>query len=83
MTHCVIDSFENITHSLCTLEFEIRREGYYWLLEQLDLYKPLQWEYSRMNVSGSILSKRKIKTMVKRGMISGWDDPRIMTLKGL
>ena len=59
-THCIIDSLENITHSLCTLEFEIRRESYYQLLNDLDLYKPNVWEYSRLNISNTVMSKRKI-----------------------
>jgi glutaminyl-tRNA synthetase len=60
-THCIVDSLENITHSLCTLEFEIRREPYYWFLKELDLYKPFVWEYSRLNISNTVLSKRKIE----------------------
>lgn len=82
MTHCVIDSLENITHSLCTLEFEIRRESYYWLLDALELYKPIQYEYSRLNVSGTVLSKRKINALITSGRIGGWDDPRLPTLMG-
>jgi glutaminyl-tRNA synthetase len=83
MTHCVIDSMENITHSLCTLEFEVRRDSYYWLLDQLEIYKAYQWEYGRLNVSGTILSKRKIDALIQDGKCSGWDDPRLMTLMGL
>lgn len=60
-THCIVDSLEDITHSLCTLEFEIRRESYYQLLKDLDLYKPYVWEYSRLNISNTVLSKRKIE----------------------
>jgi glutaminyl-tRNA synthetase len=59
-THCIVDSLENVTHSLCTLEFEIRRESYYWLLEALDIYRPNVWEYSRLNLSNTVTSKRKI-----------------------
>lgn len=59
-THCIVDSIENITHSLCTLEFEVRRESYYQLLVDLDIYKPIVWEYSRLNLSNTIMSKRKI-----------------------
>jgi len=59
-THPICDSLEGITHSLCTLEFEIRRELYYWYLEQLDLYRPFVWEYSRLNISNNIMSKRKL-----------------------
>jgi glutaminyl-tRNA synthetase len=56
-THSLVDSLENITHSLCTLEFEIRREIYYWTPDALGIYKAFEWEYSRLNVSGSVLSK--------------------------
>ena len=82
-THCVVDSLENITHSLCTLEFESRRASYYWLLEVLDMYKPLVWEYSRLNITHTVLSKRKLNKLVTDKYVSGWDDPRLMTLAGL
>mmetsp|Transcript_15766 Transcript_15766/g.26611 ORF Transcript_15766/g.26611 Transcript_15766/m.26611 type:complete len:195 (-) Transcript_15766:570-1154(-) len=82
-THCIVDSLENITHSLCTLEFEIRRESYYQLLKDLDLYKPYVWEYSRLNVSNTVLSKRKIEALVNSGLVSSWADPRLLTLEGL
>lgn len=82
-THCIIDSLENITHSLCTLEFEIRRESYYWLLDALDLYKPNVWEYSRLNLTYNVLSKRKLEKLVNEGLVTGWDDPRMLTLMGL
>jgi glutaminyl-tRNA synthetase len=58
--HPLCDSIEGITHSLCTLEFEIRRELYYWYLEMLDIYRPFVWEYSRLNVSNTVVSKRKL-----------------------
>ena len=79
-THCIVDSLENITHSLCTLEFEIRRESYYWLLKALDLYQPFVWEYSRLNISNTVLSKRKIEKLVNEKLVSGWDDPRLHTI---
>lgn len=82
-THCIVDSIENITHSLCTLEFEVRRESYYQLLVDLDIYKPNVWEYSRLNLSNTIMSKRKIEALVKEGWCDGWDDPRLPTLEGL
>ena len=63
-THCIVDSLENVTHSLCTLEFEIRRESYYWLLQALNLYRPAVWEYSRLNLSYMVLSKRKLEKLV-------------------
>jgi len=59
-THCIVDSLEDITHSLCTLEFEIRRESYFQLLKDLNIYKPIVWEYSRLNISNNMLSKRVI-----------------------
>jgi glutaminyl-tRNA synthetase len=59
-THCIVDSLENITHSLCTLEFESRRASYYWLLDSLDLYLPYVWEYSRLSVANTVMSKRKV-----------------------
>lgn len=81
--HCICDSLENITHSLCTLEFEIRRELYYWILTNLNLYKPFVYEFSRLNVSNNMLSKRKIGKMIEMGIVNGWDDPRLLTLAGL
>lgn len=62
--HCICDSIENISFSLCTLEFEIRRDLYYWILDVLNLYKPLVWEFSRLNISNNVLSKRKLLKMV-------------------
>ena len=82
-THGICDSLEHITHSLCTLEFEVRRDLYYWVLEQLDIYKPFVWEYSRLNISNTVLSKRKLHRLVFENKVSGWDDPRILTLNGL
>lgn len=82
-THCICDSIENITHSLCTLEFENRRESYFWLLDALEIYKPYVWEYSRLNISNSVLSKRKINELVQKGICDSWSDPRLLTLNGL
>ena len=82
-THCLVDALENITHSMCTLEFETRRASYYWLLEVLDLYKPLVWEYSRLNIKHNVLSKRKLNKLVTDKYVKGWDDPRLLTLAGL
>lgn len=85
-THCLIDSIENVTHSLCTLEFESRQAAdgsYYWLLEKLGMYKPQTWEYSRLNITSTVLSKRRLNTLVTQGLVDGWDDPRILTLAGL
>lgn len=82
-THCLCDSFENITHSLCTTEFVASRESYYWLCDALEVYKPVQWEYARLNLTGTILSKRKLTQLVERKHVDGWDDPRLYTLIAL
>ncbi|KAI8094919.1 tRNA synthetases class I, catalytic domain-containing protein [Gilbertella persicaria] len=82
-THCLVDSFENITHSLCTTEFRQSRESYYWLVDAVEVYKPVQWEYGRLNVTGTIMSKRKILKMVNNKHVSDWDDPRLYTLVGI
>ncbi|KAF3431890.1 hypothetical protein FNV43_RR26626 [Rhamnella rubrinervis] len=81
--HCIVDSLENVTHSLCTLEFETRRASYYWLLDSLGLYEPHVWEYSRLNISNTVMSKRKLNRLVTEKWVDGWDDPRLMTLAGL
>jgi len=82
-SHCLIDSLENITHSLCTLEFQTRHESYMWLLNELDLYKPHVWEFSRLNITHFVMSKRKLNQLCTSGIASGWDDPRMPTLNGL
>ena len=82
-THCLVGSLEYITHSCCTLEFEIRRESYYELLKDCDVYLPKVWEYSRLNISNTVLSKRKIETLVNEGFCNSWSDPRLLTLEGL
>ncbi|XP_010695806.2 glutamine--tRNA ligase, cytoplasmic [Beta vulgaris subsp. vulgaris] len=81
--HCIVDSLENVTHSLCTLEFETRRASYYWLLHVLGLYMPYVWEYSRLNMTNTVMSKRKLNCLVTEKYVDGWDDPRLMTLAGL
>jgi glutaminyl-tRNA synthetase len=82
-THCLVDALENVTHSLCTLEFEPRRASYYWLLEVAGLYKPVVWEYGRLVLHHNVLSKRKLTELVSKGHVAGWDDPRLLTLAGL
>ncbi|KAK9794917.1 hypothetical protein WJX73_006674 [Symbiochloris irregularis] len=82
-THCIVDALENITHSLCTLEFESRRASYFWLLDALQLYKPVVWEFARLSLTNSITSKRKLNDLVTGGTVKGWDDPRLVTLAGL
>jgi len=82
-THCLVDSLEHISYSLCTLEFEIRRDLYYWILDALDMYRPKVWEYGRLNLTHGVLSKRKLKYLVDSNAVRGWDDPRLLTLNGL
>jgi len=82
-THCIIDSLEHIDYSICTLEFESRRESYYWVLEALELYRPKVYEMSRLNISYTVLSKRKLLKLVNGKVVRGWDDPRMPTIKGL
>ncbi|XP_035721842.1 probable glutamine--tRNA ligase [Vespa mandarinia] len=82
-THCLCDSIENITHSLCTKEFQSRRSSYYWLCNALDIYCPVQWEYGRLNVNYTVVSKRKISKLIDEGIVCDWDDPRLFTLTAL
>ncbi len=83
--HCLSDSLEGITHSLCTLEFENNRELYNWLLAAVDVPRPRpeQTEFARLNITHMVLSKRKLIQLVKEGHVAGWDDPRMPTLSGL
>jgi glutaminyl-tRNA synthetase len=82
-SHSIIDSLEHIDYSLCTLEFEVRRDLYYWTLEALDLWRPHVWEFARLNITHVQLSKRKILSLVTTKRVRGWDDPRIPTINGL
>lgn len=82
-THCLCDSIENITHSLCTKEFQSRRSSYYWLCNALDIYCPVQWEYGRLNVNYTVVSKRKILKLITTKTVNDWDDPRLFTLTAL
>ncbi|PAV91745.1 hypothetical protein WR25_09248 [Diploscapter pachys] len=82
-THCLCDSIENITHSLCTKEFQSRRSSYYWLCNALDIYCPVQWEYGRLNVNYTVVSKRKILKLIQTKVVNDWDDPRLFTLTAL
>ncbi|HUV78029.1 MAG TPA: glutamine--tRNA ligase/YqeY domain fusion protein [Desulfobacterales bacterium] len=82
--HCLSDSIEGITHSLCTLEFENNRQLYDWILDELDVNcHPQQIEFARLNLSYSVLSKRKLVELVEGGYVSGWNDPRMPTINGL
>ncbi|XP_028159914.1 probable glutamine--tRNA ligase [Ostrinia furnacalis] len=82
-THCLCDSIEHITHSLCTKEFQSRRSSYYWLCNALNIYCPVQWEYGRLNVNYTVVSKRKIAKLITEGIVNDWDDPRLYTLTAL
>jgi glutaminyl-tRNA synthetase len=82
--HCLSDSVEGITHSICTLEFENNRELYDWFLDNLDgVHHPQQIEFARLRLSYTVMSKRKLLALVKDGQVSGWDDPRMPTIAGL
>ena len=81
--HGQSDSIEGITHSLCTMEFEDHRPLYDWILEALEIHHPQQIEFARLNVSHTVLSKRKLLQIVDEGHVAGWDDPRMPTLSGL
>ncbi len=83
--HAQSDYFEGITHSLCTLEFEVHRPLYDWFIDQLkkDDYRPRQIEFNRLNLTYTVMSKRKLLELVRDGVVSGWDDPRMPTLCGL
>jgi glutaminyl-tRNA synthetase len=81
--HGLEDSLEGITHSVCTLEFEVHRPLYDWFLEKLEIYHPQQIEFARLNLTYTLMSKRKLLKLVQDGHVSGWDDPRMPTLSGL
>ena len=81
--HGQSDSIEGITHSLCSLEYEIHRPLYDWFLEELEIYRPRQIEFARLNVSYTVMSKRKLLKLVQAGRVTGWDDPRMPTLSGM
>lgn len=81
--HCISDSIEGITHSICTLEFEDHRPLYDWFLDQLGIYHPQQIEFARLNLSYTVLSKRKLLQLVSEKHVSGWDDPRMPTIAGM
>jgi len=82
--HCLSDSLEGITHSICTLEFEINRPLYDWILDELKTAcHPQQIEFARLNLSHTVMSKRKLAELVEKGLVNGWDDPRMPTLAGM
>ena len=82
-THGQSDSIEGVTHSICTMEYEDHRPLYDWFLDALDVYHPQQIEFARLNLSNTVLSKRKLIQLVREGHVGGWDDPRMPTLAGL
>ncbi len=82
-THCLSDSVEGITHSLCSIEFEDHRPLYDWFLDQLGVHHPQQIEFARLNMTYTVLSKRRLIQLVEEGYVDGWDDPRMPTLRGM
>jgi len=80
--HGQSDSIEGVTHSICTLEFEVHRQLYDWYLDQLGVHHPQQIEFARLNLSHTVLSKRRLLELVEGGLVSGWDDPRMPTISG-
>lgn len=84
-THCISDAIERITHSLCTLEFQDNRRLYDWVLDNISIERPLphQYEFSRLNLEGTLTSKRKLLKLVNEGIVDGWNDPRMPTISGL
>lgn len=81
--HCIEDSIEQVTHSMCTLEFEVHRPLYDWILRELEVFQPQQLEFSRLNLTYTVMSKRKLLELVNEGLVLGWDDPRMPTLCGM
>ncbi len=82
--HPLEDAFEGVTHSLCTLEFEVHRPLYDWVVAQLDVpYRPHQYEFARLNLTYTVMSKRKLLQLVQEGRVNGWDDPRMPTICGM
>ncbi|MCF7912701.1 MAG: glutamine--tRNA ligase/YqeY domain fusion protein [Candidatus Cloacimonetes bacterium] len=82
-THCISDSIERITHSFCTLEFEVHRYLYDWFLDELEVFHPQQIEFARLNLTYTVMSKRKLLKLVEDKIVDGWNDPRMPTVSGL
>ena len=82
-THGQCDSIENITHSICTLEFDVHRPLYDWFIQTLGIYPSHQYEFARLNLTYTLMSKRKLLELVQKGLVAGWDDPRMPTLCGV
>ena len=83
--HCQSDYFEGVTHSICTLEFEVHRPLYEYFVKELadESYCPRQIEFNRLNLTYTVMSKRKLLQLVKEGLVAGWDDPRMPTISGM
>ncbi len=81
--HGQCDSIEHITHSICTLEFEVHRPLYEWFIQELEIYAPQQIEFARLNINYTVMSKRKLLSLVQENVVNGWDDPRMPTICGL
>lgn len=79
----IVDAIENVTHTLRTMEYHDRDEQFYWFIDALKLRKPYIWEYSRLNMTNTVLSKRKLTWFVEQGYVDGWDDPRMPTVRGI
>lgn len=82
-THCIVDSLENITVSMCSNEFITRRTSYFWLLDKLGMWKPYVYEFGKLNIPNSVLSKRNIASLIEKTIVEGWDDARLLTISGL
>lgn len=82
-SHCIVDSLENVTNSICSSEFEVRKEVYNWILDNLRIYRPRQLEFKRLKIINGVTSKRMIRSMIDENRANGWDDPRLLTIKGL
>jgi bifunctional glutamyl/prolyl-tRNA synthetase len=79
----IVDAIENVTHTLRTTEYHDRDDQFYWFVEALKLNRPYIWEYSRLNMTNTVLSKRKLTWFVTEGLVDGWDDPRFPTVRGI
>jgi len=82
-THCLSDSLEEITHSICTMEFEDHRPLYNWFLDTLDVFRSQQIEFAKFQIGYTVLSKRRLKYLIDGGFVDGWDDPRMPTISAL